>query len=62
MSPKKRRVSRDCAEGCYCDAKSGTCNEAGFCDKQSDCGNGMQCNSDRHSCEPGSGVSMKNDA
>ena len=48
------RVSHDCAEGCYCDAQHGVCAEAGFCDKNSDCGIGFSCNLPRHSCEPGS--------
>lgn len=45
-------TSRDCAEGCYCNAATGTCSEAGFCDKQADCANGYTCNLARHSCEP----------
>ena len=48
------RTSRDCAEGCYCDAQSGMCVEAGFCDSDADCGVNMVCDVARHSCEPAS--------
>jgi hypothetical protein len=41
----------DCAAGCYCG--DGYCEEAGFCTKDSDCGNGYTCNESRSSCEPG---------
>jgi Cys-rich repeat protein len=40
----------DCAAGCYCG--DGYCEEAGFCTKDSDCGNGYTCNESRSSCEP----------
>lgn len=40
----------DCAAGCYC--ANGTCEEAGFCTQDSDCGTGYVCNEDRSSCEP----------
>src|SRR5262245_51789694 len=46
------RTASDCAQGCYCDPKSSTCQEAGFCDQQADCAKGMVCNVKRHSCEP----------
>lgn len=49
--------SRDCAEGCYCDAARRACVEAGFCDSDSDCGAGFQCNERRHSCEPAGSAS-----
>jgi hypothetical protein len=43
-------ISTDCAAGCYC--ANGTCEEAGFCTEDSDCGTGYVCNEDRSSCEP----------
>jgi hypothetical protein len=49
------RAASDCAEGCYCDARTGKCVEAGFCDVAADCGQGMACNVARHSCEPSAG-------
>lgn len=52
----------DCAAGCYCEtsglstdtggAASGVCEEAGFCDDDSDCPDGFVCD-DRSSCVPG---------
>jgi len=51
--------SSDCAAGCYC--ANGTCEEAGFCTTDADCGRGYTCNEDRSSCEPG-GQSCTNDA
>ena len=45
------RDNTDCAAGCYC--ANGTCEEAGFCTQDSDCGTGYVCNEDRSSCEPG---------
>src|ERR1700736_1013739 len=44
-----------CQPGCYCDVKTGECNEAGFCDKDADCANGMVCDTARHSCQPAAG-------
>ena len=44
------QASTDCAAGCYC--ANGTCEEAGFCTQDSDCGNGYVCNKERSSCEP----------
>jgi len=41
----------DCAAGCYC--ANGTCEEAGFCTQDSDCGAGYVCDTMRSSCEPG---------
>lgn len=45
----------DCAGGCYCDPDTDTCQEAGFCNRDSDCPEGYVCD-DRSSCVPdGSG-------
>jgi hypothetical protein len=43
-------TSSDCAAGCYC--ANGICEEAGFCTKDSDCGNGYTCDEQRSSCVP----------
>jgi hypothetical protein len=40
----------DCAAGCYC--ANGTCEEAGFCTTDADCGEGYHCEVDRSSCVP----------
>lgn len=46
----------DCAAGCFCAVpaagQSGQCEEAGFCDDNSDCPDGYVCD-DRSSCVPG---------
>lgn len=40
----------DCAAGCYC--SNGTCEEAGFCATDADCGMGYECDESRSSCVP----------
>lgn len=50
MTGYQCKDSTDCAAGCYC--ANGTCEEAGFCTVDADCGNGYFCNTQRSSCEP----------
>ena len=45
-------TQQQCAEGCYCEGKSGTCVEGGYCQKDEDCQGGFDCNTARHSCQP----------
>ncbi len=46
------RVTADCTIGCYCEAKSGQCIEAGFCKTNDDCKGGLVCDIPRTSCQP----------
>ena len=44
-------TNNQCAAGCYCDAYTSTCAEAGFCSSDADCLSGFVCDS-RSSCVP----------